>query len=189
MKSKQFFCLRNVIFSFVLFMLMYFLINYSPFGLSKLVEITGGHSILDMEMKGYSVDRAYEVLDALGGEGRAFDMKYIIPLDFPFPLSYGLFYFVTLTLIWKNIRSKTGRPWIIGLIGLCATIFDWLENIMIIYLLHDYPQRNNEVVKIASIFTQLKSLFISISILLIVVGVLALLFKKLKLKIQTKQVE
>lgn len=52
-----------------------------------------------------------------------------------------------------------------------------------------YPQRNNEVVKIASIFTQLKSLFISISILLIVVGVLALLFKKLKLKIQTKQVE
>lgn len=189
MKNKQFFCLRNVFISLALFMFMNFLINYSPYGLSKLVEVTGGHSILDMEMKGYSVDRAYEVLDALGEEGRVFDMKYIIPLDFPFPLSYGLFYFITLTVIWKNIRSKMKRPWLIGLFGVCATISDWLENIMIINLLHNYPQRQSEIVKIASIFTQLKSIFIMTSILLIVVGLLVIVFKRFIPKVRTKLVE
>ena len=170
-------------------MFMNFLINYSPYGLSKLVEITGGHSILDMEMQGYSVDKAYELLDALGEEGRAFNMKFIVPLDFPFPLSYGLFYFITLTLILKTIRSNIKRPWLIGLVGVCATLLDWSENIMIINLLQNYPQRQNEIVKIASIFTQLKGLFIMISMFLIVVGLLVIIFRRFMPKKQTKLVE
>ena len=45
------------------------------------------------------------------------------------------------------------------------------------------------VVKIASIFTQLKSLFIIICILLIVVGLLVIVFKRFTPKRQTKLVE
>lgn len=185
MKNKQFFCLRNVIISFAFFMFMNILINYSPVGLSKLIEISDGHSILDMELRGYSAERAYKILDALGDQGRAFNMKYIIPLDFPFPLSYGFFYFITLTTIWKNIRSNKKRPWVIGLMGFCATLFDWLENISIINLLNSYPQRHYEIAKMSNVFTQLKSLFIMLSILLIVVGLMTLLFKWLKLKMTT----
>lgn len=185
MKSKQFFCLRNLIISFAVLMFMNILINNSPVGLSRLVEITGGHSILDMEFRGYSAERAYEILDALGDEGRAFNMKYIIPLDFPFPLAYGMFYFITLTLIWKNVGIKTKRPWVIGLVGLCAALFDWSENIAIINLLNSYPQRNYEIAKIANIFTQLKTLCMVLSILLIVVGLITLAVKWLKVKMTT----
>lgn len=178
MKSKSLFCVRNALISFMLFIGMYLLINISPFGLAKLVEITDGHSILDMEMSGYTVDRAYEIFEALGEEGRAFNMKYIIPIDFLFPLAYGMFYFITLTLIVKNIGTKMKRPWVIGSIGLVATLFDLLENIMIINLLQSYPQRLEGVATIANIFTQLKAYFNMISMLLILVGLVVIIFKK-----------
>lgn len=180
MNNKSFFCVRNSVISFVLFMCMYFLINRSPFGVAKLVEITGGHSILDMEMmNGYSVDRAYEILAALGEEGRAFNMKYIIPLDLFFPLTYGVFYFITLTLVVKTIRKNTKRPWIVGLIGVVATLFDWLENSMVSNLLKNYPQRLKEVAKMASIFTRLKGFFVISGILLIIIGLLIIITKRL----------
>ncbi|HYE83711.1 MAG TPA: hypothetical protein VEG39_16300, partial [Clostridia bacterium] len=182
------FSIRTVIISFALFMCVNFLINGSPYGLTRLVEITGGQSILDMEMlKGYSVERAYEILEALGEEGRTFNMRYIVPLDFPFPLSYGLFYFVTLTLIMQSIRKNMGRPWLIGIVGLVAALFDWLENIMIIRLLQNYPTRLEGVAKLASVFTQLKSLFVMGSMLIIVVGLVVVIIKKLTGKHQLTQ--
>ncbi|OPZ93606.1 MAG: hypothetical protein BWY74_01059 [Firmicutes bacterium ADurb.Bin419] len=180
---------QPLIISFATFMFMYFLINLSPFGLSRLVEITGGHSILDMEMKGYSAVRAYEVIDALGEEGRAFYIKYIVPLDFPFPLSYGLFWFTTLTLILKSTGIKLKKPWLLGLIGFCATVFDWLENLIIISLLQTYPKRNNTLANIASIFTQLKFLFFIIILLLIIVGMLIIVLKKFLSKAPHRQIK
>ncbi len=187
MKNKGFFSVRTAITSFIIFMIMYFLINGSPFGLAKLAEITGGQSILDMEMlKGYSVERAYEILGALGEEGRAFNMEYILPLDFPFPLTYGLFYFITLTLIMKSIRGNAKRPWLVGIVGLCAALFDWLENIMIANLLRSYPERLEGIAQMASVFTQLKSLFTMTSMFLIIVGLLVVIIKKFNSKVSAK---
>lgn len=179
MKEKNFYSVKNVVISFVFFMFLYYLINFSSLGLAKLIEITDGHSILDMEMSGYSVDRAYEILDSLGEAGRNFDIKYIVPLDFPFPLAYGIFYFVCLSVLAKNLLQKLKRPWLIGLIGFCATLFDWLENVMIIQLLNNYPQRLENVAEIASLFTQLKSGFTMLSMLLIIIGLVGLGMKKL----------
>ncbi|NLD48684.1 MAG: hypothetical protein GX660_16090 [Clostridiaceae bacterium] len=179
MKNKGFFCLRNLIISLILFIVMYILINGSPFGLAKLMEITGGHSILDMEMiKGYSVDKAYDILTALGEEGRAFEMKYIIPLDFPFPLAYGFFFFITLTVIAKKIFTGMKKPWLIGLIALFGALCDWLENIMVIILLQNYPNQLDGIVKSASFFTQLKSLLISGSMLFTIIGLIAVIVKR-----------
>lgn len=183
MKEKRFFCIRNVIISFFVFMAMYYLINFSPFGLSELTEITNGHSILDMEMGGYTVDQAYQILDALGEEGRSFEMKYIIPLDFPFPLAYGMFYFMILSTLAKGIFTKMKKPWLIGLIGFGATLFDWLENIMIIQLLNNYPQRFQDVAQFANLFTRLKSAFTMISMCLIIIGLVVLIIKR---RINTK---
>ncbi|PKM94900.1 MAG: hypothetical protein CVU84_08220 [Firmicutes bacterium HGW-Firmicutes-1] len=178
MKGKGLFCIRNVIISFFVFMAMYYLISFSPIGLAKLTEITNGNSILDMEMGGYTVDQAYEILTALGEEGRGFEMKYIIPIDFPFPLAYGIFYFMLLSTLAKGIFSKMKKPWLIGLIGFGATIFDWLENAMIIQLLNNYPQQLQDVAKLANIFTRLKSTFITISMFLIVIGFVVFMVKR-----------
>lgn len=182
MKDKSFFSLRNTIVFFALFMLLYIAINNKPFGVAQLREITGGHSILDMEMGGYSVDRAYEVLDALGEEGRAFNLKYIVPLDFPFPLAYAMFYFIALTTIMRSLVSWN-KPWIIGLIGIASGLMDWLENIMIIKMLKDYPIKLVSVAKYASFFTQAKSICITISTGLIMISLIALLVKRVGIRI------
>lgn len=182
MTNKGFFNVRTAIGCFVFFMCMNLLINGSPYGLAKLVALTNGHSILDMEFGGYSVDRAYEILGALGAEGRNFAMKYIVPLDFPFPLSYGLFYFVTLTLLGKSILKNLKNPWLFGIVGAAAALFDWLENIMVIILLRNYPRRLAGVATTASVFTQLKALFIISSIVLIMAGLIAVLIHKLFVK-------
>ncbi len=182
MKNTAFFNMYSAIAAFFLFMIMSILINNSPYGLAKLKQITDGHSILDMELKGYSVEKAYEILDNLGEEGRAFHLRTIAPLDFPFPLAYGMFYFITLTLIAKSLLKKMPKPWLLGCTGLLAALFDWLENIMIISLLKHYPDKLINVAKTASVFTQLKSFFILTSMGLILLGLVMLLLKKLLLK-------
>lgn len=179
-RQQGLFRIRTAVVAFILFIGMYLLINGSPFGVARLTEITGGQSILDLEMmKGYSVDRAYEILERLGEEGRAFHMRSIAPLDFPFPLTYGLFYFVTLTLIAQSLWQSMKRPWLVGVAGLLATFFDWLENIMVLQLLHRYPERLAGIATAASLFTQLKSVFVTGSMLLIIVGLLAVIIRKI----------
>lgn len=179
MRKKDFFNVKAACIAFLVFLCMNFLINGNYVGVGKLLEITGGHSILDMELMGYSSEKAYNILGALGEAGRTFYMRYIIPLDFPFPLSYGVFYFITLTVIAKSLFRNMKRPWLFGMIGAFATFFDWLENVAIIILLHNYPEHLNRIIKMASVFTQLKSLFIISSIFLIICGLITIIGKKI----------
>ncbi len=186
MKKSIFFSIKTAVIFLVFFIFMYLVINGSPYGLAKLREITGGNSILDMEFRGYTVDRAYEILGNLGTEGRNFHMKYILPLDFIFPLSYGLFYFVTLTIIAKAIWQGIGKPWLFGTIGIAATLFDILENIMIIRLLSHYPTHLERVAELANLFTLLKGIFLTSSTLLIAVGLTIIIIRRFMLKRKSK---
>ena len=178
MQPNPFFTVRTLLILLAFQILMTFLINGSPFGVAKLKEITGGPSILDMEM-GYTSERAYQVLDALGEQGRAFDLKYIVPLDFPFPLAYGLFFFVTITVMVQTLFPKLRRPWLAGVTGLLAMLFDWLENIVIIILLLKFPARLEGIVGMGSAFTQLKWVFNGGSVVLILGGLVGLGIRKL----------
>lgn len=129
---------------------------------------------------GYTPERAYQVLGALGEQGRAFDLKYIVPLDFPFPLAYGLFFFVAITVMARTLFPKLRYPWLVGTTGLLAMLFDWLENLVIITLLRKYPARLDGVVGMGSAFTQLKWLFNLASVALLLCGLGALAIQKMK---------
>jgi hypothetical protein len=80
---------KAIIFS-AIFAIMFALINKSGIGVAGLLKITGGASILDLEI-GYTYEQAKDILTALGEEGRAFYLTRIMPLDFPFPVAYMLF--------------------------------------------------------------------------------------------------
>lgn len=186
MKSKDLISIKTALIAFIFFMGMFFLINGSFIGTAKLLEITGGHNILDMELRGYTAEKAYNILEALGEDGRAFNIKYIIPLDFPFPLSYGFFYFTVLSLVAKHLFIKMKSPWLFGLFGVAATFFDWAENVAIIQLLKHYPQQLKGIAATANLFTQLKSLFILSSVGLIFLGLMALLMRKIYFNVRGK---
>lgn len=155
----------------VAYAIMNVVINFSAVGVAGLLKITGGASILDFEF-GYSAEKAYQMLTALGVEGRAFYLSRIIPLDFPFPAAYMLFFFCWTAFLLKKINSNKLFLNLFLLLPVLAMLFDWAENVCIIVMLKQYPAIHSTVCAIGSCMTILKTVFtytgaISVSALLL----------------------
>ncbi|MCL2812397.1 MAG: hypothetical protein FWD25_11010 [Clostridia bacterium] len=142
----------------VLFIVLFVLINYSGIGVSGLLRITGGANILDFEL-GYTQEKAYDMLTALGTEGRAFYLTKIMPLDFPFPLAYMLFYVGWIALLLQQAATKAWCKHLL-FVPVLAMVFDWIENIGIITMLRHYPNLPSWAVVTASTFGLLKMAFV-----------------------------
>lgn len=172
--------LKKAVLFTVLFAIFYALINYSALGVAGLLKITGGANILDFEF-GYSYKKAYDILTALGADGRAFYQAKIIPIDFPFPLSYMLFYSGFIALLIKYTKSKEIFKYLLFL-PLVATLFDWIENIGIIAMLNCYPSLPGWAVLVSSIFGMLKTVFTIGSITLIAILFVLFVYSKIRRK-------
>lgn len=61
-----------------IFVIIWWLIDFSPIGVARLEEITGGVGILDFETR-YSADFAYNWLESMGEAGRNFHLTRIMP--------------------------------------------------------------------------------------------------------------
>lgn len=140
-----------------LFAIVYILINFSGIGVSGLLKITGGANILDFEF-GYTNEKAYHMLTALGTEGRAFYLTKIMPVDFLFPLSYMLFYAELIALIIKCANHKNWYKYFLFL-PVLAMLFDWLENVGVIAMLGSYPNLPKWAAFMASCAGILKIIF------------------------------
>lgn len=171
---------KHIIVITVIFIVFIYLINYSPIGLSKLKDITGGSGILDMKLMGYTVEEAYKTLEQLGEEGRAFALQYIAPLDMIFPMIYGIWFFMLLTWRGSLVLPRMKHPWLIGLMGLLGTIFDYMENWNIHRLLTHYPEQLVNTARIANICTRLKGVFLILNMLLLIAGMIILQLRKRK---------
>jgi len=113
------------------------LINYTGIGVTGLLQITNGANILDFEF-GYTASKAYDLLTALGNDGRSFYIMKILPLDFPFPFTYMLCYAGWIALMGKYTIPKSALK--IHLAApVLAMLFDWIENIGILAMLKNYP--------------------------------------------------
>jgi len=168
---------KAVLFS-ALFAASYVLINYSGIGVAGLLKITGGANILDFEF-GYSYEKAYNMLTALGVEGRTFYLTKILPMDYPFPLTYMLFYIGFIALLIKHTAKNKPYRFLL-FIPVLAMLFDWIENIGLITMLSSYPNLLEWAVPVASIFGMLKTIFMVGSIMII--GVLLVMFVYSKIR-------
>jgi len=164
--------LKKALLFSALFAGFFALINFSSFGVAGLLRITGGASILDFEF-GFSYEKAYEMLSLLGVDGRAFYISRIVPIDFPFPLSYMLFYVGWMALLLKRIKPIEWLKYLL-FAPVLAMLLDWIENIGIISMLRGYPILPRLAVSFASTFGMFKMVFIAVNFLII--GVLLIVF-------------
>jgi len=150
--------LRNLVLSFILWIVVLILIYGRPFGIAQLQAITAGATILDMTFT-TSPQQVYAVLDALGAAGRSFDLTRIVPLDLVFPFTYGLF--LALGISWGLSRLlPEGSPWLLlNLAPVIAAAADYCENAGVITLLLSYPVRLDPVAWFVSIMYAVKFLF------------------------------
>jgi hypothetical protein len=167
---------KKAVFFTVIFSVLYVIINFSGIGVAGLLKITDGANILDFEF-GYSQDEAYEMLTALGLEGRTFYLTKIIPMDFPFPFAYMLFYAGWIALLIRHVNPNASYRYLL-FVPVLAMLFDWLENIGIIAMLKNYPNLPAWAVFTASFSGILKFSFTVGSIGLIVVFIIILIRKK-----------
>ncbi|MCL2697704.1 MAG: hypothetical protein FWE74_06455 [Oscillospiraceae bacterium] len=168
---------KAVIFT-VLFAIFYTVINFSGIGVTGLLKITDGANILDFEF-GYSEEEAYDMLTALGEEGREFYLTKIIPLDFPFPVTYMLFYAGWIALLLKHITQSKRFKYLL-LIPVLAALSDWIENIGIIAMLRSYPDLPPWAAATASFAGMIKFSLTALSIAVIIVLLFVFIYKKSK---------
>ena len=170
----------------ILFAVFYILINYSGTGVAGLLRVTGGASILDFEF-GYTQGKAFDMLTALGAEGRVFYLTKILPVDFPFPFAYMLFYSGWIALLIKEALLNKRFPeeavrvgWhkYLLLIPVLAMLSDWMENVGIITMLRGYPHLPEWAVMLASDAGMIKTVFTIASIAVIVLLLIAFLINK-----------
>ena len=145
---------------------------------SGFVKMTGGANILDFQF-GYTYEKAYDMLTALGVEGRTFYLTKILPMDFPFPLIYMLFFAGFIALLIKHTTQKETYRFIL-FIPVLAMLLDWTENIGEITLLNSYPILPEWAVLLASVSGMLKTIFTIGSI--VIIGSLFILFTYLKVR-------
>jgi len=164
----------------LLFATFFVLINFSGTGVAGLLRITNGANILDFEF-GYTYEEAHNMLTVMGAEGREFYLTRILPIDFPFPLSYMLFYAGFTALLIKHTAPHKQCKYLL-FVPLLAMICDWIENIGIITMLNSYPNLPEWSVALASIMGMLKTVFTVGSILIIAGLLIVFIFSKISKK-------
>ncbi len=167
-----------------LFAAAFFLINNSGIGVAGLLKITNGANILDFEF-GYSSAQANSIVTALGEQGRLFYLTKIIPIDFAFPVTYMLCYAGWIARLAKNVLPvKRAKRLLI--LPLLAMLFDWLENIGIIFILTQFPSMPDGAVALASTAGMIKFAFTLCSMVTIITLLMVSLLRR-RSKIETVQ--
>lgn len=172
----------------VLYILYFWVFFYAdvPFGLSRMAPYTGGDvNILDMEMY-YTAEQAYQRFAMFGQQGRA---VYLIILtgDLIYPALLGSFLSVAITLLFRRVTPATGNWHKLNLLPVANMLADYLENIMLLTLLINYPTQINGIATVAGGATLVKNLFGLLSFLALGIGLTMYLYQQGKLWWQDRQ--
>ncbi|MBI5353738.1 MAG: hypothetical protein HZB50_13935 [Chloroflexi bacterium] len=151
-----------------------------PFGLNKMRQYAGAVNILDLKFF-YTAPQAYETLDLLGEQGRAIYLR-ILTADMIYPTVLGLFLAVTITFIFQHTLSPASRLYLLNVLPIANTLFDYCENIITLTLLKNYPSHLNAVATVNGFFTLAKNLFGLLSFSILLIGLLALAYQQFALR-------
>jgi hypothetical protein len=122
----------------------------------------------------YSADTLYEWAEAYGEGGRR---DYIYSFDLVWPLAYGFFLVTGITWLFGK-AFPTGSVWrLANLVPLAGVLLDYLENISVSLVMYRFPQETPVVVSLAGLFTAIKWPLVGGSILMLLIGLIAAIWK------------
>ena len=121
---------------------------------------TQGIRCFDMNF-GYSYEKASQFLSLLSEEGRRLYLTRQLPLDFFYPVAYGLFFALLLKVL-------TGKNTKLMALPVLLAVFDYAENICVCRMLKADPLPS-ALVAVSSAATILKTVLMYLCILLILI--------------------
>ena len=126
----------------------------------------------------YSPDQVYDYLDRLGAKGRGAYARMELTTDLLFPVVYSLALTVALLMAARRVLPADSRLRYLCCFPLLIIIADWCENLSLAVVIHAFPDRLNAVVTAASLFTSLKWVFLTLTVMtLSAAGVLAVVMQ------------
>lgn len=128
----------------------------------------------------YTADDLYEMAEAYGEEGRRAYVKARFTFDLVWPLVYMLF--LCTGISWLNRRAFAADSlWRrANLAPVLGALFDYLENVSTSLVMIRYPRETVVVDVLASVFTMVKWVFVGGSFVLLLVGVVVGVWRRVR---------
>ena len=120
----------------------------------------------------YLPDDLYAAAEAWGREGRAAYIHARVTFDVIWPLVYGTFLLTTLAWVWARGTASGSRWRAVALLPVIAVALDYAENICTATVMARHPARTPVLAELAPFFTAGKWLSVSVSFMLLALGVI-----------------
>lgn len=135
----------------------------------KVMAMAGGMRILDLMPTGYDAEYVTTFFDLLGEEGRNAYLFNQLPLDLIFPLLSGISFCLITAWLLRQIKKLETNLFYLCYLPVIAGLFDYFENFSIITLLVEYPDISENMVKLSSVFSIIKSSFTTVYMIIIII--------------------
>jgi hypothetical protein len=149
---------------------------------AKLRELAGKNVPTVDSMFAYTPTQVYDVISDYGEQGRQHHAVTELTADLVYPILYSLLLGLLVTLIFRRAYASTSFMRNLWLLPFVAALTDYGENATVATLLLRYPQKLTGVAWAASLFTTAKWVLVGASFILMVVGLVALLVKRVTLE-------
>lgn len=160
----------------LLFLISLYMVEIGPFGSHSIAKLNRGYGTFDM--KYYNSSSIKFVLDNMSYKDINVFYKYYI-CDFIFIIML----FIIQYLLAMRVFKQYGYIRMFKLTVLAFTlraIFDISENIMLISIINSYPNLNNILICVSSIFTIMKFIMIGIWTIFMVCGLINKIRKNIR---------
>ncbi len=165
---------RNILILLGLFLL--FTLVVFPLLNSRLTQLSNGISLIDNEFS-YTPEKAFQMITAYGSEGRSLYIAMTLTADLVYPIIYGLLFLLAMIYFFRSTFAPDSVVQGVIYIPLAAMAADYLENICLVILLAAFPNWLEGMAQAANIFTGLKWGLVLTSIIIVLAGLFAWLFK------------
>lgn len=129
----------------------------------------------------YSGKILAQMAETYGEEGREAFLTARWGFDLAFPLIYGFFLITSISFLFKKWTAGEKKFYWLNLVPLLGLILDLAENTATSVAMAKYPLENTWGHLLAPVFTPLKWLFVSLSMVLLGLGLIIQLISALKI--------
>jgi hypothetical protein len=120
-------------------------------------------------------EKAYSWVEAYGAEGRIQYRNIELTADIAWPMLYTLLLSWSITWLFKRSVAEGNKAQMLNVVPFGALLFDLLENACIVTMLSIFPSKPTVLAWMATACTTVKWLFVGASILVLLVGVVAMI--------------
>lgn len=150
-----------------------------PYVSGKLNDYSNHAGVIDL-LFAYTPEKLYSILDAYGQDGRSFYIAYSAIGDTVYPIIFTMLFSLLTTVIYRRVFRAGSFMHRLPLFFYAALLFDLIENALIITMAANYPKQLHTLAQISSVFTTAKWASAGLILILLLVGIALLPFKKAK---------